>query len=119
MFAEVDGIEALVLYLEDAGFTLEPAGLSGTLVPGATGATYRVTGVANPAVIEAYEFETEEAALDGLQQLRAEIPSRVRQEVYARGPLVVYVRPSAYAQGDNRRLRLALSDVFGSPRGGA
>ncbi|PAP78265.1 hypothetical protein [Rubrivirga marina] len=116
---EVVGTESLVRYLEDVGFTLAPAGLTSSTVPLAVSATYRVTGVANPSVIEVFEFETDEAAEDGLTQLRAEIRSRVRQEVYARGPLVVYYRPAEYRRGDNRSLRLALADALGGPRGGA
>jgi hypothetical protein len=115
----VDGIDTLVAYLDAEGFTLEPAGLTSSTVPLATATTYRVTGVANPSVLEVFEFETDEAARDGLTQLRAEVRPRVRQEVYARGTLVVYYRPDRYRQGDNRSLRLALADALGGPRGGA
>ena len=117
--SSVDGTDTLVLYLEDQGFTLEPSGLSSSVVPITTAVTYRVAGVASPALLEVFEFEHEAAAEAGLVQLRAEIRPRVRQAIYARGPLVVYARPETYGQPEDGRLRRALASALGSPRTGA
>jgi len=117
--AGVDGLDTLVGYLDAQGFTLEPDGLTTSTLPLTAAATYRVTGLARPTEIEAFEFESEEAAREGLTQLRSEIRPRGHQEVYASGPLVVYARAQAYGRGLDWRLRRTLSAALGAPRGGA
>ncbi|WP_412070433.1 hypothetical protein [Rubrivirga sp. IMCC43871] len=116
---DLDGTEALLDYLADQGFIVEPAGLTTSTIPLVTAATYRVTGDASPAVLEVFEFETEAAAADGLTRLRAEIRPRVSQEVFTRGVLVVYTRAATSRTTRNARLRRALADALGPPRGGA
>ena len=111
--------DALVLYLEDRGFTLVPDGLTSSTVPLTTATTYRVEGVASPAVLEVFEFESDQAARDGLAQLRAETRARVQRDLYARGPLVVRLEAAEYRRGSNSGLRLALARALGTPRGDA
>ncbi|WP_412062464.1 hypothetical protein [Rubrivirga sp. IMCC45206] len=116
---DLDGTEALLGYLADQGFLVEPAGLTTSTIPLVTAATYRVIGDASPAVLEVFEFDTEAEAAGGLTRLRAEIRPRVGQEVFARGVLVVYARAATSRTTRNARLRRALADALGPPRGGA
>ena len=113
----VDGTDTLIAYLEDRGFTLEAAGLTTSTIPLTVAATYRVTGVAQPAVLEVFEFESDAAAEAGLAQLRSEIQPRVRRELYARGPLVVRLDAEERRRGTNAGLRVALSEALGTARG--
>lgn len=109
----IDGTDDLVAYLEGRGFTLIPEGLTTSTIPLTTTVTYRVTGVASPAVMEVFEFESEDAARAGLIQLRSEIRPRVRRDVYARGALVVRLDAAEYRQGTSASLKRALAQALG------
>lgn len=105
---ETDGLEA---HLRARGYTLEVTGLSQqTLAPVAPSRQYRFQSLPGTNTLQVYEFESEEAASEGLVTLRAQIRARAGRLVFARGPLVVYY------EGNNSGIRMALTDALGEAR---